>query len=357
MLRYLVIAMFLLLPAKVGAQNTIIVADSIRTAFGIPDLSYAIVSADTIFEQHALGVKKMNGDDMNASLNDRFRIGSNTKAVTGYLAALLVHRGKIAWNTKFFDVFPAMKAGARKEYYDLTLLDLLSFRTHLFPYTYTNSRPVKKQFHGSDSAQRYQFAAWFFRQPPVRPADSICFSNLGYVAAGLMLEHASGRSYPDLVAELNASLGTDFRFGQPNQHNSVQTWGHNAAGIPEGPTDDYKLNWLLAAGNINANLTDYLKFIQLQLQGLQGRDGELQAAEYNFLLFGRPQFAVGWFWDRDEHGRPYAWNIGNPGTFLSRVFVYPAANRAVIILSNIQSPGAEDGQALLLQKIKEVYGL
>ena len=354
-IQYLIVCL-LGMTTVTSAQTSARFADSIREAYDMPELSYAVVSADSVYELHTSGVRKA-GTEWTATLNDRFRIGSNTKAITGYIAAMLVKEGKIRWDTKFFDLFPEMKAGSRKNYHDLTLLQLLTFRTHLFAWTYTNEVPTKGQFHGTESEQRYQFAAWFFKEKPVRMKDTICFSNLGYVAAGLMLEKMSGKSYQQLVDELGSSIGADLAFGQPNAKDTLQTWGHNADMVPEAPADGYKLSWLQAAGNITATLPDYIKFIQLQLWGLQGRSAVLSKKESLFLFDGLPVFSVGWFHGEDDRKRKFFYNTGNPGSFLTMVQAYPAENKAFILFTNIQSDKAEEGLNLLLGELKRHYTL
>jgi len=344
--------LLLLLTAFAGyAQSNLAFADSIRKQYQIPELAYAVVSGDSVFEMKVLGVKKVN-TELTASTNDRFRIGSNTKAITGFIAALLVKQHTINWDTKFFDLFPELKKGSNKHYRNLTLLQLLSFRTKLFSYTYTYAKPGKGRFTGNETEQRYQFAEWFFKQKPVPKKDSICFSNLDYVAAGLMLEKASGKPYKQLVNELGDKLGINFGFGAPNSTDTAQPWGHDKDLNPEPPADDYKLNWLLAAGNINVSLPDYVKFIQLQLQGLAGKSDLLNKEEFDFLHYGLTRFSVGWFQGVDEKGQVFSYNIGNPGTFLSKVYVYKSLNKAYIIFANVQSPQADEGMDMLLERLK-----
>lgn len=341
------------LPAT--AQPTAMVAERIRKQHHIPELAYAVVSADSVLELKVMGIKK-SGTTLLAAPEDRFRIGSNTKTVTGFLAALLVEQHKIAWNTRFFDLFPELRSKSHPAYHKLTLLNLLSFRTRLFPYTYTYPTPTKDQFSGDDAEQRYRFAAWFFQQEPVGNTDSIHFSNLGYVAAGMMLEKASGKSYTQLVSDLGEVLGIRFGFGRPNTGNPAGVWGHDGLGKPEGGGDDYKLNWLQAAGNINVSLPDYTRFIQMQLKGLAGRSELLPRQTFRFLHFGLPGFSVGWFWGTDTRKRVYSYHTGNPGTFLSKVWVFPAANRAYIIFANIQSDEAESGMNALYALLQKKYG-
>jgi CubicO group peptidase (beta-lactamase class C family) len=267
----------------------------------------------------------------------------------------LVKQNKISWNTLFFDLYPELKAKTNKVYHALTLLNLLTFRTRLFSYTYTYKEPAEDQFKGNEEEQRYQFATWFFRQKPVSGKDSIHFSNLGYVAAGLMLEKASGKPYKELVSDLGNQLGISFGFGAPNSMDTLQPWGHDSQLNPESPGDNFKLNWLLAAGNIHISLPDYVKFIQLQLKGLSGQSDLLSKEEFIFLHYGFTRFAVGWFWQTDENNQIYSYNVGNPGTFLTKVYVYKDLDRAYILFANAQTPGADAGLDVLYQKLRSQY--
>jgi len=185
MIKLLYFIGLLVLMHPLSAQPLPAFADSIRKAYNIPELGYAVVSSTQVLALQTLGVKKINST-MAAEPNDRFRIGSNTKAVTGFIAALLVKEKKISWDTKFFDLFPELRSTSNKAYRDLTLLNLLSFRTKLYSYTYTYAEPTQQQFTGNEDAQRYQFTKWFFAKKPVKGRDSIHFSNLGYIAAGLI---------------------------------------------------------------------------------------------------------------------------------------------------------------------------
>ncbi len=346
---------FLLTTLTVSAQNTQSFSDNIRRVYKIPELAYAVVSADSVYEMNISGVRKIH-TQLNTSASDRFRIGSNTKAITGFIAAQLVKQKKISWHTKFFDLFPEWKAASRKEYYDLTLLDLLTFRTRLFMYTYTYAEPHKGQFSGNASKQRYQFAQWFFKHEPVQSRDSINFSNLGYVAAGLMLEKASGKTYEQLVNQLGTMIGAKFGFGRPNATDAMQTWGHTASLEPESNSADYKLEWLQAAGNINCTLPGYIKFIQLQLKCLHGKSSILTQQEANFLLFGMPRWSVGWIPATDALNGAYAYNIGNPGSFLTKVYVFKDLNKAFILFANAQTDSADEGLDELYHELLHKYG-
>ena len=347
------IAFFAFISTIAASQTTRTFADSLRKVHHLPELAYAVISSDKVYEMEALGVKRVNSA-MAANMNDRFRIGSNTKCITAFIAALLVKEGKIKWTTRFFELFPELRPGSDKAHELLTLLDLLSMRTHLYSYTYTYAQPEQKDFQGDDKQQRYAFTSWFLKQPALTDTSGLHFSNLGYVAAGLMLEKASGKSYEQLVLELGKKLGISFGFGQPNSRDSLQPWGHDKNLIPEAPGDSYKLNWLLAAGNINVSLPDYMKFIQLQLKGLKGESELLSAKEFHFLHYGLPEFAVGWFWIKEEDGTIWSSHTGNPGTFYTQVKLCEARDLATLVFMNVQSDGSDPAaQALAGELIKK----
>lgn len=336
-------------------QSNIHFADSIRVKYKIPELAYAVVSADSVLELQVLGFQKIN-TKLKAQLNDKFRIGSNTKTVTSYMAELLVKQGKVKMETKFFDLYPELKLKSNPAYYDLTLQDLLTFRAKLISWTYTYDTPTKKEIKGNEQEQRNEFVSWVLQQSPDTANKITYWSNPSYVAVGMMLEKVTGKDYKTLVAELGKDLDIDFEFGQPNNIDKNQPWGHNADLVPEKPSTNYKLNWLSSAGNINVSLPEYAKFIQMELQGLLSRSKVFTAEEFNYMHFGLPKFSFGWQVYVDEKTNlKYSYHKGNPGTFLSQVFICKETDRAFIFFTNVQSEEAETGLAILFEKLKRKY--
>ena len=336
-------------------QTLLVEAENIRREYNIPELAYAIVSSDSVLEMKNLGMKRVN-TIFTAESMDRFHLGSNTKAITGFVAALLVKQKKLDWDTKFFTLFPELKKKSNTAFYDLTLRELLTFRAPLPAYTYTNPLPKKRWFKGSYEHQRLQLARWFLRQKPQKQEGDLSLTNAGYILAGLMLERASGKSYKELVGDLGSQINANFGFDYPNLTDYAQTWGHdmNLKSLP--PHADYKLNWLLSAGNVNANLSDYATFVQLQLKGLAGRSDLLTKEEFVFLHFGSPEFSVGWFWKTNENNHRVSFNTGNAGAFITEVFVIPEIDRAYILFANSASEKTMDGLKALSEKLMDKYG-
>lgn len=352
---YSIAFLFLFLNTFYGQKNSSF-ADSIRIKYKIPELAYAVVSSDSVFEIDALGYQRYNSS-YKAKIDDKFRLGSITKTVTSYIATLLVKEGKIKWDTKFFDLYPELKAKSNPETYNFTLQDFLTFRAKLGIWSYGNETPTPKEIKGNDQQQRYEFIAWFFQQNTVLEKQDIYWSNPGYVAAGLMLEKATGKTYENLVQELGKSLKVDFDFGQPNLKDKNQPWGHDENLKPEKPTLNYKLNWLSSAGNINVSLPDFCKFTQMQLQGLSGKSKLLSAEEFHNMHYALPEYSFGWESENNEKSHlKYSFHNGNPGTFLAKVYLCKSIDKAFILFANVQSEQADKGLMLLLAKLQEQYG-
>jgi CubicO group peptidase (beta-lactamase class C family) len=338
------------------AQKNSELADNIRIKYKIPELAYAIVSSDSIIEIQALGTQRYNSS-YKAKMDDKFRLGSITKTITTYIATLLVKEGKIKWDTKFFDLYPELKSKSNPATYNFTLQDFLTFRAELPVWSYGNETPTQNEIKGNNQQQRYEFIAWFFRQNPVLEKQTIYWSNPGYVAAGLMLEKITGKTYENLVNELGNSLNIDFDFGQPNFKNKNEPWGHDENLNPEKPASNYKLNWLSSAGNISCSLPDYCKFTQMQLQGLSGKSKLLTEEEFNNMHFGLSEFSFGWESEiKEKSKQKYSFHNGNPGTFLTKVYLCKGIDKAFILFANVQSEEADKGLMLLLDELQNQYG-
>ena len=328
----------------------------IRSEYLIPGLAVAVVSSDSILELEVQGVPhilktwKLNRESI-------FRLGSNTKGITSFVAAQLVKKGLLSWNTRYFDLFPNQKKIASKVYHNLTLEQLLCFRTRLPQYTSVFSTPADNQFTGTLEEQRKAFSDWYWRQEPVSKSQEPHASNLGYCAAASMMEEVSGKSFEELIQDLGKNLETGWSFGSPNSIDTLQPWGHYFNLAPEAPRENNKQNWLSAAGNISSSLPDYCRFVKELLLAYQGKSTMLSKEEVNYLFFALPRYSFGWFWNTNALNQKYVYNLGNPGSFLTMVYIFPESNKSVVIFSNAQTETTEKGELALLEILLKKYGL
>lgn len=334
-------------------------ADSIRNAFNIPEISYAVVDLKSTIEIAALGRHKIYLQDT-ATLNDRFHIGSNTKAMTAFIVAKYVEKGKLKWTTKFFDIFPDWKENSKVEYYNITLQDLLSHRARIQPFQGEND-PTIPDFKGAKQEKRRAFGKFVLTLNPVE-IDTIHkfnYSNADYTLATLMLEKVTKKSWEQLVKKVfNKDLKLNVKLSWPENQKTEDTWGHsfeNNKLIPVPSNTDYRLDFTEPAGDINIKLKDYAKFIQLNLQGLKGQNNYLTAKTYQFIHKGIENYSLGWY-NIYENDKELSTHSGTAGTYYTLVHIDRIKGNAYVIFTNSFNQETQQGVRLLMRKLKENYG-
>lgn len=357
-MKKLIIFFFLSLTFNTSKSQTLTAyADSIRIANEIPEIAYAVFNSDSILVRNTLGYHNAaNGtEEGKAKTTDFLHLGSNTKAITGFIAGYLVENKKINWETKFYDLFPEWKASANPVYLNITLADLLSHRARIKPYNSGAEFQTLPKFAGTKPEQRKEFAKYLLSHDPVGANNEVYnYSNAGYSIATLMLEKASGKTWEALVDEiLNKKLKLNYKFGWPNRTDENQPWGHWIEGgvlTPLPSSTTYNLNLIEPAGDISMPMADYIKFIQLNLSGLKGKDNVLQAKTYNYLHYGHDKYAIGWL-NVNESGKHLSEHAGSAGTFYAYTLVNSDKNIAYIIIANCATEKALKGIFALLEKL------
>lgn len=321
------------------------ILDKAKKEFNIPALCVIILKSDTIIDKAVIGVRNINSNET-ATFDNSFHLGSNTKAFTSFIAGKLVDEGKISWNTKYFDLFPELKSVSRKEYYLITLSDLLSHRARVLPALsgkQINKIPVS---NGNIQDKRIKFCEYILKEKPVKSSPQSLFknyaySNAGYVLAAAMLEKVSSKSWEELVREIFVNdLKLFVNAGWPIDINDNQPRGH-LPGSYTGEKNDkpmiydkeyhYKNDDVLnPAGHLNINVLDYVKFIQLHLQGLKGMDNYLSSSTYQYMHFGISQYSMGW----ENSKNNISSHSGSSGNFFCHAYIDKEKDMAIIVFAN-----------------------
>jgi len=204
-LRCLAVAIGLALPTMATAQVQSLDSQltPIRHKYGLPALAAAVVKDGKIIAAGAVGVRA-HGTNVKVTINDRFHLGSDTKAMTATLAAMLVDEGELRWDSTIGEVLGADVPGINPKLAAVTLEQLLShsggipsdtpetlrlyFSTDAFEY---NLRPLRLRI----------LNAWKDHAPETPPGSTFHYANLGYIIAGAMIEKASGRPWEELITQ------------------------------------------------------------------------------------------------------------------------------------------------------------
>lgn len=100
------------------------VLEPLRAKHGLPALAGAVVSKGQIAAA-AVGARLLN-TGKKVTVNDRFHLGSDTKAMTATLAGMAVEAGKLRWDTTIGDALGAKVPGIEPRLAAVTLEQLLS---------------------------------------------------------------------------------------------------------------------------------------------------------------------------------------------------------------------------------------
>jgi len=347
--------------------------DSIRKRFHIPGLTFGVATSDKILILGALGIRAINTND-SITIYDMFHIGSLGKGFTSFIAGKLVDEGKINWTTRFFDLFPEMKKTSRKEYLNLELKDLLSHRTFL---PYINDWSAQKIIDGynelykNDRFSDYRFTQYALTLEPTKydSGQFYRYTSMGYVLASLMLEKVSGLTYKQLVEKTNKDLGVNFIIGRPQDFNKNQPSGHlvpaesgwgesNKLEVLNGDKftdwgEDF-LHYLIPSGHHSVIITDFLKYLQLNLNGINGQDNYLKSSTYDFIFNGAKEYAMGWGNDI-VNGNHYYSHSGSAGNYYANAIIIKEPGIVITIMANAGNGETKWGLLQIIKYLEKKY--
>ena len=237
-------------------------------------MAAAVLRGERIIAQGVAGVRK-RGTAARITLDDRFHLGSCTKAMTAALAAMLVEEGKLNWTTTLGELFADTVKPLHPAWEKVTLRQVLAHRAglRLEPDGVGVFNEMVPPL-GTLPQQRLEIVRQAVSRPPGIPPDTkYWYSNVGYILAGAALEQLTGRAWEELMRErlfqpLGISTGG---FGAPGAANKTQqAWGHSQfLGKPLDPRSPAAEIPLFngPAGLAHMTVTDWAKFIALHLRG------------------------------------------------------------------------------------------
>ncbi len=278
-----------------------------RAIDDVPAMAVVLVQSGQIAEMGAVGNRAATTNAL-ATENDRWHLGSLTKAVTATLAGVLVEQSVIDWQTRPLDVWPELDQSIHSSFRNITLKHLLSHTSGMARYNFFPSY-LDDDAPGNEVEKRRTWAAELLSEAPVVPTGSSSYSNGGYVVAGAMLETVTGTPWETLVSQqLFAPLGMiESGFGAPGDAAMMdQPWGHwdrDNHFEPVAPGSDADNPQAIGpAGTVHATLTDYAQFMIAHIAGARGIPGLVTVPTFNVLHTAVDDgSALGWGYDPHEN--------------------------------------------------------
>jgi len=374
------------LPARgiaANAQDVSATLEPLRTKFGLPALAAAVVRAGAVVAAAATGVR-VRGTDIRVSVNDRFHLGSDTKAMTATLAGMAIEEGKLQWTSTIGQVLGADVPGMNPQLAAVTLEQLLS---HSGGIPTDNDEILKLYFntdaffHNLTDLRLQMVNAWKSHAPQSPPGSRFAYANLGYVIVGAMLEKVTHTPWEELITRrlfeplqlATAGLGAQATIGKldaPVGHlvgddHSItpMLWGA-AADIPPalGPAGTVHMSaldfatwagWNSGGGRRAPHLVKPETLARIHRAHVNTgkiphpRPGTPQEGEYA-LGWGVVQFS----WAKT----PVLTHNGSNGMNLAKILVDTSADVGVVALTNYPGPAAEDATNAVTEALYRRYG-
>src|SRR5712691_3048509 len=251
-------------PAPPASGNSVAldsILTSVRAAHDVPAIAAVVIRAESLEAIGAVGVRRLGGS-ANVTVDDRFHIGSNTKAMTATMLATLVEDGTLDWGTTPVDAMPEVVATIHPDHVGITLTQLLQHRAGIEPLTSFSEVPP---LPGSPTQQRRLGSALLLELPPPVPVGTYLYSNGDYGIAAAMAEARTGKSWEELLqTRLLQPLGIHATVGWPAADDPNQPWGHDDAGstfVPHEPdlaVDTLRMPPAIApVGELSLSVRDY----------------------------------------------------------------------------------------------------
>jgi CubicO group peptidase (beta-lactamase class C family) len=313
----------------------------------------ALVQIDgKLAAEAALGVRAL-GHPETVTINDRWHIGSDTKAFTATLIARLVEHGVMRFDDTLAASFPGFAEAMDPAYRNVTVTQLLSHTAGLPPLMDDKELPpfmaVIKSANGV-KAQRAAIARKYLTIPPASKAGEFAYSNLGFIIAGAIAEARTGQTWEDLIREqIFVPLGIKSAgFGPPGTPGKLdQPSGHKEeagklVALDPASADADNPPALGPAGTINIALKDWLLFAQDQLDGEHGRGKLLRPETYRKLhtpVTGN--YALGWGAMLGPDGVPLLLTpTGSNGFWVADIRIMPKHDMIFLVVTNAGNDAA-----------------
>jgi CubicO group peptidase (beta-lactamase class C family) len=171
--------------------------------YELPALAVAVVKDGKVVAVGAVGTRKA-GAQLPVTVNDRFHLGSDTKAMTALLAAMFVEAGKLRWDSTTAEVFPELAETMDQGLRRVTLEQLLSHTSGVPSDNEVFGDLLEKSLaqDGNLDELRYWLVQQWSPQPLVsEPGTTFAYANMNYVIVGAMIERVGGKTWDELITE------------------------------------------------------------------------------------------------------------------------------------------------------------
>ena len=238
--------------------------------FGLLALGAGVFKDGVIIAAGVAGMRRA-GQDIPVGIEDRFHLGSDTKAFTSLLAGQFVQEGKLQWDSTLAEVFPELKDKMDAEFAKITLEQLLSHSSGLAADGPELIDLINRSYQQEGNVDEVRY--WIVKQTAPKPLDhargsKFAYSNLGYTIAGAVLERIGGKTWEELVTDRiiepldlkSAGFGPQSSLGRVDAPLGHVLVDGKPKAMLAGPNGDNPLI-LGPAGTMHMSVLDFAKWV------------------------------------------------------------------------------------------------
>jgi len=324
-------------------ERLVDVLEQKRREFHVPGMALAVVKDDAIILAHGFGWADI-AEQIPATPETNFAIGSATKAFNTALIGMLVDEGRMGWDDPVTQHLPyfELKLNSPDEDAQATIRDLLCHRTGFMRMNlvWLNS--------GVSREEALRLAV---RAEPMAPfRKRFNYTNIMYLASGEAAAHAGGKEWDTLIEErifqplgMNGS-NSSVHAGRKDPHQATgYLW--DDAKRSHKPLDLRDMDNIGAAGVINSNVLDMANWVRFHLgrgtfagKRLLSEENHRETWTSQFELGPGMAYGMGWF-VREWEGQLMIEHGGGVDGFNAQVGLLPASGLGFVLLTNRQTSG------------------
>jgi CubicO group peptidase (beta-lactamase class C family) len=329
-------------PAEVNLQQIDTLFAAIKST-SAPGAAVLVLQNGHIVFQRGYGVTDLKTlRRIDARTN--FRLASVTKQFTAMAVMLLVHDGKLSYDTRLTDIFPDFPEYGKP----ISIRNLLNHTSGLRDYEdlmpkYDSRIPLEQ----IPQIQDAEVLEMLKREKTAKfaPGTQWDYSNSGYVILGVIVAGVSGRPFGEFLHErIFSPLKMDHSIAYQKGRNEVpdRAFGHSLRGGTWRQTDQSPTSATLGDGGVYSSLADLAGWDRELREHTLLSDAEMRAALTPVRVpngsavepNGSPaEYGFGWFLNSYK-GHARMWHYGETVGFRTTIQRFTEDKITIIVLCN-----------------------
>lgn len=316
--------------------------ETLRADWKVPGVAIAIVKGEEVIYAKGFGQRNV-AQNLPATADTLFAIGSCSKAFTATALAMLAEEGKLDWDKPLRTYLPTFKMWDHYVTEHMTPRDLVTHRSGLPRHDLL--------WYGAPFTRRQMFDRLRYLEPSRGFREAYQYQNLMFMTAGVLVEEVSGKPWEEFIRE---------RFFAP-----LQMSGSNTSVRDSQKAADFALPYVEVkeqvtwtpfrnidaigpAGSINSSVREMANWLIAQLNGGKFKGTQViperalaethkphtivsTTLRYDELFY--PMYALGWA-VTSYRGHLMLTHSGGIDGFTAHVSLLPKDKLGIVILTN-----------------------